>query len=221
MAPELVALLLGQQWHAVVTPLRILAVGLVFRVSCRIADGTAAASGAVYGAAFRQAVYAMAVIAGTLIGQHWGLRGVAVGVVIALAFNYVLVSRLALTVTAMPAAELLRAHAPGFAGAILVGLQLWLTRAFLIAEGYGAATVLILSLLGMGLTFPFICRLVLTLMPEPDVRWVLETAIRATPRPLRGIARGLLRLPAFELAATHSAPPAAGGTAYGTSGHEP
>ena len=48
LAPEVIAILLGSEWDAVVLPLQILSVGMLFRTGCKISDSLVRAIGAVY-----------------------------------------------------------------------------------------------------------------------------------------------------------------------------
>ena len=77
-------------------PFQIFAAGLIFRTSYKISDSLARAMGTVYRRAWRQAVYAVAVVVGALIGTAFGLVWVAVGVTGAIVLNYVLMADLSL-----------------------------------------------------------------------------------------------------------------------------
>lgn len=96
-APEIVAVLLGSQWNGVVTPLRILSVGLLFRALFQMSDCFCRAVGAVYASGVRQGVYAALVISGSLAGSLFGPAGVATGVVLAMGAKYALMTHLSLT----------------------------------------------------------------------------------------------------------------------------
>ncbi len=74
----------------VVVPFQILALGMFFRTSYKLSDTIARATGAVYDRAWRQAVFAIAIAVGSLIGQLWGLPGVVLGVIAGVATNYFL-----------------------------------------------------------------------------------------------------------------------------------
>lgn len=124
-APELVFVLLGPGWDAVVPPLQILAVGMLFRTSYKLSDSISRATGVVYARAWRQAVFVAAVAAGAMIGQHWGVAGVAAGVVAAVAANFMLMAHLSLRVTGITWSEFTVAHLPGFALAAVVGAASW------------------------------------------------------------------------------------------------
>jgi PST family polysaccharide transporter len=98
LAPEAIHVLLGggHKWDDVVVPFQIFAGGLIFRTSYKISDSLARAMGTVYRRAWRQAVYAGAVVVGALVGSAFGLVWVAVGVTGAIVLNYVLMADLSL-----------------------------------------------------------------------------------------------------------------------------
>lgn len=101
VAPELVAVILGQGWIGVVAPLQILAFSMLFRTSYKLSDSVSRATGTVYARAWRQAVFTIGVFAGSLIGQRWGIEGVAFGVGAAFGINFLLMAQLSLRVTRM------------------------------------------------------------------------------------------------------------------------
>lgn len=121
LAPELVRVFLGRDWQAAVAPFQVLALGMMFRTSHRMSDSLARATGRVYRRAWRQAMYAVLVFAGALIGQLWGVVGVAVGVLGALLVNYLLMAHLSLSVGQISWAAFVRAQAPAFALAVILG----------------------------------------------------------------------------------------------------
>ena len=97
LAPEIVRAVLGWKWAAVVIPFRILLVGLLMRTSYKMSDSLTRAKGAVYNRAWRQVIYAALVFAGAIIGQEWGISGVAVGVLAAVTINFLLMAQMSLT----------------------------------------------------------------------------------------------------------------------------
>jgi O-antigen/teichoic acid export membrane protein len=112
LAPEVVDVLLGPQWTAVVAPLQILTVGMLFRCSYKMSDSICRATGAVYRRAWRQAVYAGLVLGGSWVGHHWGVAGVAAGVLLAVTVNFVSMAHLSLSVSGITWGTLFRAHVP-------------------------------------------------------------------------------------------------------------
>jgi O-antigen/teichoic acid export membrane protein len=125
LAPEIVSILLGAKWGDVVAPLQILATGLAFRTAYKMSDSLTRAKGAVYRRAWRQAVYAGVVILGSLIGQCWGIAGVAWSVTIAIAINYLLMAQLSLTLVPLGLVAFVAAHRPAVVVALTCGIPVF------------------------------------------------------------------------------------------------
>lgn len=125
VAPELVLVILGRGWEGVVAPLQILAFSMLFRTSYKLSDTVSRATGTVYARAWRQAVFTTGVFVGSMIGQLWGIEGVAFGVGAAFAVNFLLMAQLSLRVTGMKWSEFVIAHLPGLALAGVVGTGVW------------------------------------------------------------------------------------------------
>jgi O-antigen/teichoic acid export membrane protein len=141
LAPELIGLLLGPGWEGAVGPFRFLALGLFFRTSYRISDSLAYATGAVYRRAWRQAAYAVCVAVAAWAGTRFGLSGVAAGVMIALALNYVLMTHLSLSLLGMPARRVASAQLPGLLLGLVGGGVAWTVAAALRPQGGAPLTV--------------------------------------------------------------------------------
>lgn len=134
VAPEFIPVILGPAWDAVVVPFRVLTVGLLFRMSSRISDACAKAAGVVYFRALLQAGYAAIVILGAIVGQRWGVAGVAVGVSVAMGLNWLSMAWLCRSVTGLSWGRFARAHAPAVFLAALIG-----GVAAIVAQGARAA----------------------------------------------------------------------------------
>lgn len=80
LSPEIIEIIMGPLWDAVVLPFQILVSTLLFRTSYKMSDSLSRAVGAVYRRAWRQWLYAAIVITGTYVGHHWGVSGIALGV---------------------------------------------------------------------------------------------------------------------------------------------
>ena len=99
LAPHLIPSVYGSQWVGVVVPLQILCAAGYFRALYHL-DGVIVQSiGWVYKEFWRQCGYAALVIAGSLLGSHYGLAGIATGVGVAIAFMFVALGQLALRAT--------------------------------------------------------------------------------------------------------------------------
>ena len=152
LAPEVVHVLLGRGWADGVVPLQILALGMLFRTSNKLSDSVARATGSVYRRAWRQAMFCVAAAAGALVGQFWGLPGVAVGVVLALASNFLLMAQLSLSVTGMSWFQFAAVHLPGLAQAGVIGPIAWILAGRLRDLGVHPALVLVEVSVAAGIT---------------------------------------------------------------------
>jgi PST family polysaccharide transporter len=125
VTPEIVIVLLGAQWLPAAEPLQILALAMIFRSSAKISDSVARATGAVYARAWRQWIFALAIVSGSLIGQHWGLTGVSFGVLAAIIFNSLLMVQLSLRLTGMSWRAFGLAYLPALALSVVIGAEAW------------------------------------------------------------------------------------------------
>lgn len=175
VAPELIRVALGPGWSEAVVPFQILTLGMYFRTAYKVGNAVARATGAVYRGAWRQAVYAILVVAGALVGQRWGVNGVAVGVLFALVGIFLLNAHLGAILTRLTWSEFGRLHLPATGIALLLGVQTWGVVTLMRAAEAGAFFVLAGATLAGGVTL-----LVLALRaPEralgPDGAWMLRT----------------------------------------------
>lgn len=122
LAPEIILVLLGPAWSGAIDPFRILACGLLFRMSYKMSDSLARATGAVYRRAWRQIIYAALVFVGAYIGHFWGLPGVAAAVGFAVVANFFLMSQLAIKLTGITWISLFQAHRNGIALGLFTAL---------------------------------------------------------------------------------------------------
>lgn len=97
LSPEIIDILLGQNWDQAVDVLMILSIGMLFRTSYKISESVARAKGAVYRIANRELIYAISIILGVLIGVNiGGIKGASVGVLFALFIQFLQKSQLAI-----------------------------------------------------------------------------------------------------------------------------
>jgi PST family polysaccharide transporter len=145
LAPEVIQVALGPNWAGAVAPFRVLVLGTLFRTSCKLSDSLARSAGMVYRRAGRQIVYAGLVIGGAFVGQHWGITGVAVGVLVALAANFLLMAQLSLEVCQLSWRTFWAAHTPSFLLAGVCGVVAWSVAATLRGWSLGPFLVLLVS----------------------------------------------------------------------------
>jgi O-antigen/teichoic acid export membrane protein len=121
VAPEFIPLVLGPAWGEVVLPFRLFTISLMFRMGSKISDACIKAAGAVYAFAALQFAYAALVVTGALVGQRWGVSGVAVFVSLAMGFDWLLMVTLGRRVTGLAWGRFAAAHASPGALAFVVG----------------------------------------------------------------------------------------------------
>jgi PST family polysaccharide transporter len=192
LAPEIVATLLGPKWGAAVLPLRVLAAAMYFQVSHKVAEGVANAMGAVYRTAWRSALYAFLVLAGAVLGQRWGLVGVATGVVVAIAVNFAMLTHLSATLTHLSRGELARVHLPGFAWSASVAAAAALIATMLRGAGSAPVVTLVLSAGVPLIAAVIVLRLLSLRLLGPDGVWLVHTLGDHAPAPLRPVLGVLL-----------------------------
>jgi hypothetical protein len=104
-----------------VTPFQILVLGMMFRTGYRVSDSLSKATGRVYRRAWRQALFAALVFVGALVGQQYGLTGVALGVLGAFFINYVMMAQLSLAVVRISWGRFIQAQLAAVRLTVLVG----------------------------------------------------------------------------------------------------
>jgi O-antigen/teichoic acid export membrane protein len=117
-APLIVDLALGHQWTATVPVAQILFATLVPRCAFKISEDFAVAIGRSAAAALRQGLYAVLMIAGTLIGVRYSIVAVAFGVSAAITLFYIASMVYAIRVGRISASAVLGIH---LKAALLVG----------------------------------------------------------------------------------------------------
>ena len=189
LAPELIHVLLGPKWAGVVAPFQILAAGMLFRTSYKVSASVARATGAVYRSAWRQAVYAAAVIAGALVGQFWGVAGVALGVLLALAVFFLLMAQLSVRLTSITWRDYLAAHLPAAFLTLVIGVETWTVATALRSAGALPAVVLLASVSVALVTFAVLVRLSPRLALGEDGLWALCRIAERVPARFMLVAR--------------------------------
>lgn len=181
VAPEVVAVLLGPQWHAVVLPFQILAAGMLFR-SNKVNLVVAQAVGAVFNRAWREGIYGGMVVAGSLIGLRWGLAGVACGVLLALTANFVLLTQLTLSLTAVTRRQYAAAHTPALRLAVVAAVVAWLVASILRTWAAPA----LLTLAGATAAAGGVLLLLVLLLPQlflgQEGLWMVDTLLSLLPK---------------------------------------
>jgi PST family polysaccharide transporter len=175
LAPEVIGVLLGPRWTAVVAPFQVLAAGMLFRSSSKIADSLTRATGSVYRRAWRQIMYAGLVIGAAWVGQQWGITAVAWGVLGAITINFLSMAQLSLSDSQMTWGELWQAHVPALLITMISAPLVWAAATALRHWGLPPLAVLIA---GSGLMLASTLLLMLrapTTFLGADGQWMVET----------------------------------------------
>lgn len=178
LAPELILLLLGPKWAGAVAPFQILSLGLLFRASYKLSDSVSRATGAVYRRAWRQGIYAMAVLAGAWVGQHWGIAGVAWGVVAAICLNFLLMAQLSLKLICMSWLDFAVAHLRAVPLTAALGGSMWVLVELSRSNAWPAPAILAAGAAWMGIFSLSLCLLWPGLFLGPEGRWLVGTLTR-------------------------------------------
>jgi PST family polysaccharide transporter len=189
---ELVFVVLGRGWETAVPAFEILGAALLFRTSYKITGELIRAAGAVYREAWRQIVYALAVLAGGLAGAPWGLSGVAIGVVAAIVLNAMMMIQLGCTLTKLGTREVFAAHKPALVISVGSGLA---CAAAAEAARRGGMPDLVIVLLGGGAALVAAPAMAWA-WPRvlgPDGHWLLRTIGDHAPVPVARLVRTMLR----------------------------
>jgi PST family polysaccharide transporter len=185
LAPELVEIMLGPGWSAVVGPFRVLVGGLVLRTSYKMSDSLARATGAVYQRAWRQWVYALLVGGGAWAGTGFGLEGVAFGVLAAIVVNFGLMAQLSLGRTELRWSAVLEVHRPAMLLTAVTTVPILACATLLRSASLPAPWVAVGSGLGGALG---LWLLLLLHEPRPllgdDGLWLLRMASSRLPKGL-------------------------------------
>lgn len=173
LAPELVRLVLGKNWEDAIGPFQILAFGMLFRTSYKMSDSLARATGAVYNRAWRQTLFALFVALGAWIGAHWGLIGVAIGVLLANFSNYILMAHLSLKLISMTWKDFFRVQFPSLGFALVSSVVIWLAVIWMHTLFLSSILTVLVSVFLMGLMMAMVLWIKPSFLLGPDGLWVL------------------------------------------------
>ena len=189
LAPEMVRVLLGPGWPGVVAPLRILTLGMYFRVGYMVGQSVSNAAGAVGAAAWRNVLNAVLVVVGAFIGRQWGLGGVAMGVLVAMIVNFAVVFHLGRRITGLRLSEFVLVHMPALGLAAAGGLVAWGTAHLMRSTNAGAGAVLLAAGTIVGALVLLLLRVVPGLMLGRDGVWLMEMIVSGLPGGLQPVLR--------------------------------
>jgi PST family polysaccharide transporter len=157
LAPEFVGIMLGPKWAAATVPFQILTAGIMLRNVYLMAYCLDGAMGAMRKRTIRDGIYALAVVFGSLVGTRFGLVGVATGVLVAIAINYLVGAAMSLSMVGATWREYAKSQLPAFGLGFLTAAVAYPVRLGLLAAGLSPLLVLALtcsiSLVVLGLLY--------------------------------------------------------------------
>jgi PST family polysaccharide transporter len=148
---------------------------MLFRTSYKMSSTLARSVGAVYRNAWLQALYAFLVIGGAWVGQHWGLPGVAWGVLFALAVHFLLLSQLGLQLMSMSWQDFLAAHVHAVRLALITGLEVWGVAVALRNLEAPSVVVLVIPLFAVSVTLLVLLRFAPKFILGREGMWLVVT----------------------------------------------
>ncbi len=170
-----IGILLGPQWDAAVVPFQIMAATIFFRISARVSGSIAKATGAVTSRAWRAWTFALLVVAGVWVGQHWGIEGAALGLAGALIVNWLLMSELGLKTAQGRWSVFRRAHGPAVRLAVVAGATSWIVLTSLQHAGVGPVGTFLAAGFAAGGLSLLMARLVPAWFVGEEGIWLIQT----------------------------------------------
>jgi O-antigen/teichoic acid export membrane protein len=132
LSREIILVAFGPAWEPVIPVLSVLSFGVFFRTAYKCSDTLVRSLGAVYHYAFRQGLYTAMIVGGAWMGAtSAGLAGVAVGVVVAIAINYLSMTRLSRAYIDLSWREVAEAHISGLCLSLWCGIGVYVSREYL------------------------------------------------------------------------------------------
>lgn len=136
-ADIIVNLILGPGWELVIFPLKILSIGLVFKLGYKITTPIMNAVGLVKIRAIVESVYLLLILIFTFIGTKWGINGASIGVLLALIFNFIIANLFCLRFLEISKIEFSKQFIkPVLVSITLLGLLVILNVSFMLATLY-------------------------------------------------------------------------------------
>ena len=182
LSDELVLVLFGERWRAIIPVLSILSLGVFFRTTYKCSDVLIRSQGRVYNYAAGQAWYTLVIVIGSFVGARlYGVTGVAYAVVIGVAVNYFVMTRLASSLVRASWREILGSHLHG----IWVSAWMWGVLSMTLPLMRGVVTAPLYVLLAAGLIGSFTALLALAvarpIVGSSLIYEVLKQRLRRAP----------------------------------------
>ena len=149
LAPEVVRVLLGPRWEAVVLPLQVFALVLLPRTTYKISTSLTRATGAVYRAAWRTWLYAAEVVVFCSVGARFaGVDGVAIGASVAIVAHFLVMLHFSARVSAGLMGATLRMYGKHLPALVVTVAATVGAAAAVRPLGYDALTIVTVAVAG-------------------------------------------------------------------------
>jgi O-antigen/teichoic acid export membrane protein len=142
LAPEFILVVLGPKWVPATVAFQVLTAGIMLRNVYMMAYCLDGALGAMRRRTLRDGIYAAAVLSGSLIGTRFGIVGVATGVVIAIAVNYLVGAAMSLNLLQATWRQYAASQLPAVLLGLLTAAVAYTIRWALLEAGGGPLIVL-------------------------------------------------------------------------------
>jgi PST family polysaccharide transporter len=142
LAPEFILVVLGPKWIPATATFQILTAGIMLRNVYLMAYCLDGALGALRRRTLRDGIYALAVLLGSLIGARFGIVGVATGVIIAIALNYLVGAAMSLNLLKASWRQYAASQIPAILLGILTAVVAYSVRWGLLEAGANPLVVL-------------------------------------------------------------------------------
>ena len=148
-------------------------------------DSICRSTGVVFQRALRQFFFAALIILGTWVGHYQGIVGVAVGVSLAIAFNFFSMAQLSLKVTEMQWGTFFAIHVPALVLTGIAAFESWLLADLLRGLAWPDLPVLLGAASVVGVTLVALVWALPRFFLGEDGLWVLKTVSNYLPKSIR------------------------------------
>jgi PST family polysaccharide transporter len=188
LGPEMILVVLGPNWTEAILPFQILSSCLLFRIGYKANTILARAKGAVYRSAWRQWLFAALVVLGAWAGHFQGTSGVAAGVGLALAAQFLMMLDFGRRLTSASLGDLARIHARHLTVALLTGGSAYAGAALLRSYETPALIVLIAGAAAAGVAMLAVQMLAPKLYGE-EGEWIIDALLERFPAARKFLSR--------------------------------
>jgi len=127
---EVIHIVLGEQWGDASPIFQIVILILFVRMTARIFNVVAFSLGAAYSVAIRELLLAISIVFGAMVGVLWGVKEVALAVVLAHIFYFIFVLYSTKRLVGIKYSDLMKSSRTGFILSVLFGVTWFLTEIF-------------------------------------------------------------------------------------------